>query len=437
MNKILKYIIAVAACATGLAQQPQTHIAPLSAINAKYVNGVAPGYQVLAGSGLNLSLGPGTSFCSGTIQQFAGATITLTANTTNNIYLNTTSSCSPSVKSGAFTATDIPIAQVVTGASAITTITDLRTMFVTPSQGSGGASNFTQLAGNLGVAQGPTGITGIVYDAGGTLRPAVPGTEYALPNQNTTGTAANLSGTPALPNGVTATTQSTSDGSQKLATDAYVQAVVALGTGHSSVGSPGAVQVAATGGAFGDSGCTNPVTQNLTCAAFITTGSGAGGHDYTEGTPQTPLTGHDLIQANSVTHVMEISNNADTFSKVLRASDVTTVCIPGAFSSQTDGATVTWALNSMCANSSIVFTAHGGSRTLNLTGVVDGGSYVLYIQQDGTGGEGLTLGTGCTWKVSNGGSGAITPSTGANAVDVLAFSVKGSTCLANFTKNFN
>lgn len=41
-------------------------------------------------------------------------------------------------------------------------------------------------------------------------------------NQNTSGTAANLSGTPALPNGVTATTQSQADNSTKLATTAYV-----------------------------------------------------------------------------------------------------------------------------------------------------------------------------------------------------------------------
>ncbi len=43
-------------------------------------------------------------------------------------------------------------------------------------------------------------------------------------NQNTTGTAANLSGTPALPNGTTATTQSAGDSSTKLATTAFATA---------------------------------------------------------------------------------------------------------------------------------------------------------------------------------------------------------------------
>ena len=49
-------------------------------------------------------------------------------------------------------------------------------------------------------------------------------------NQNTSGTAANLSGTPALPNGVTATTQTAGDNSTKLATTAYVNSLIGAGT---------------------------------------------------------------------------------------------------------------------------------------------------------------------------------------------------------------
>ena len=108
------------------------------------------------------------------------------------------------------------------------------------------------------------------------------------------------------------------------------------------------------------------------------------------------------------------------------------------FGAQTDAATVTWAIGSSpCGNASLTFTVHSGSRTLNITGPVNGGSYVLWLKQDATGGEGLTLGTGCTWKVSNGGAGAITPSVAANAIDVLAFTYDGTNCYANFNKNFN
>jgi hypothetical protein len=58
-------------------------------------------------------------------------------------------------------------------------------------------------------------------------------------NQSTTGTAANLSGTPALPNGTTAATQTTGDNSTKLATTAYVTTAVTA-AGASTVGIAGA-----------------------------------------------------------------------------------------------------------------------------------------------------------------------------------------------------
>lgn len=47
-------------------------------------------------------------------------------------------------------------------------------------------------------------------------------------NQNTSGTAANLSGTPALPDGTTAVKQATGDNTDKLATDSFVQMERAL-----------------------------------------------------------------------------------------------------------------------------------------------------------------------------------------------------------------
>ena len=105
------------------------------------------------------------------------------------------------------------------------------------------------------------------------------------------------------------------------------------------------------------------------------------------------------------------------------------------FATLTDGATITWAIGSVpYANATVTIA---GNRTLNLTGLVNGGQYVLRLVQDATGSRGLTLGTGCTWKVSGGGAGAITPSTTANAIDVLAFTYDGTNCYANFNKNFN
>ena len=111
------------------AQQPQTGTAPIFATNAKYVNGVAPGYWPTAGSGLTLNISAGTVFCAGAVQNYAGGTLTMTASTTNYVYLSSASSCAPAVKTALFTTADVPVAQVVTSAFAITSVSDLRTMF--------------------------------------------------------------------------------------------------------------------------------------------------------------------------------------------------------------------------------------------------------------------------------------------------------------------
>lgn len=85
------------------------------------------------------------------------------------------------------------------------------------------------------------GASGAVLYSNGTnwTRSAAPAisaasmTSFPTLNQNTTGTAANLSGTPTVPNGTAATTQSQADASTKLATTAYVD--TGLGTKQATV----------------------------------------------------------------------------------------------------------------------------------------------------------------------------------------------------------
>lgn len=133
-----------------------------------------------------------------------------------------------------------------------------------------------------------------------------------------------------------------------------------------------------------------------------------------------------------------ITASGGVISAVGGGGSPATTCVPGAVTTLTDGATVTWAIGAnMCANAYLTFTTHGGSRTLVLTGMEASGNYVMNIQQDGTGGEGLTLSTGCTWKVAGGGGGAITPSTGAGAIDVLTWWYDGTNCYAVLNKNFS
>ena len=141
--------------------------------------------------------------------------------------------------------------------------------------------------------------------------------------------------------------------------------------------------------------------------------------DGTEWQLINPSSVQSLVAANVVT---QSSNGAQGNIATYNASSKALTALSLSFAAQTDAATVTWAIaNAPLANASLTFTVHSGSRTLNLTGMVNGGSYVLWLKQDGTGGEGLTLGTGCTWKVSGGGTGTITPSPGPNPMDVLAW----------------
>jgi len=117
---------------TAFGQQPQAQSGqPMYPVNAKYVQGVGPGYWPTAGAGLLLNLAAGTAFCGNppTLVPYAGGTLTLTASQTNYVYLDPTASCAPAFNTTGFVPGQIPIAKVVTGGSAITAITDARGWF--------------------------------------------------------------------------------------------------------------------------------------------------------------------------------------------------------------------------------------------------------------------------------------------------------------------
>jgi hypothetical protein len=119
-------------CGCAFAQQPQAQQGqPLSAINAKYANGVAPGYWPTAGSGLTLNLSAGSVMCQSVATNYAGGMLSMTASQTNYVFLNPTMNCAPFATTSPFVAGEIPIAVVVTGSSAIASVTDARTWFTT------------------------------------------------------------------------------------------------------------------------------------------------------------------------------------------------------------------------------------------------------------------------------------------------------------------
>jgi hypothetical protein len=168
------------------AQQPQAQGGqPLSALNVKYVNGVAPGYWPTAGSGLTLNLTQGTAMCGypPAPVTYAGGTLTMTAAATNYVYLDPMGSCAPAVNTSGFGVGQIPIAVVVTSASGITSVNDVRSWFAPPqSMDSTGRSILKGLNGGYFADQfGNKSSTGIAnaISACGTSTPCrvmVPGT---------------------------------------------------------------------------------------------------------------------------------------------------------------------------------------------------------------------------------------------------------------------
>ena len=102
-SKLLQLIVCLLTFNCGLAtalpgQQPQAQRGqPLYAANAKYVNGVAPGYWPTAGTGLTLNLTAGTALCGNPLAPvtYAGGTLTMTAAATNFVYLDP---CAPACR---------------------------------------------------------------------------------------------------------------------------------------------------------------------------------------------------------------------------------------------------------------------------------------------------------------------------------------------------
>jgi hypothetical protein len=164
----------------------------------------------------------------------------------------------------------------------------------TPIIGSGNINiAFASAAQNLFLAT-PNGSSGAP-----SLR-AIAGADVPTLNQNTTGTAGNLSGTPALPNGTTATTQTNGDNTTKLATDAFVLSNAASGGGLptpviyvSSGLSSGAIQTlltnAVSGNEFWFSGIYAACSLTLTVANVRLRGFGTDGATIQCATPGVPV----------------------------------------------------------------------------------------------------------------------------------------------------
>ena len=137
LNPLL-FLLLTAYCLlpTAFAQQPQAQAGQeIYPVNAKFVQGFGPGYWPTAGSNLILNLAPGTAVCSNVVQTYAGGTLTLAPSATNYVYLDPTNNCAPASNTSSFPAGSIAIATVATTSAAISSVTDVRTPFVSGASG--------------------------------------------------------------------------------------------------------------------------------------------------------------------------------------------------------------------------------------------------------------------------------------------------------------
>ncbi|HEV2247212.1 MAG TPA: hypothetical protein VGW37_11225, partial [Terriglobia bacterium] len=154
-----------------MGQQTSTGTAPIFSTNAKYVNGVAPGYWPTAGAGLTLNLSAGSAYCGNppAPATYAGGTLTMVNAATNLVYLDPANTCLPSVNQAAnFAVGQIPIAKVVTAGNVITTITDMRGAGFAPlpcAMSSAGSVGCSALGTNQDITLTPSGTGSVTIPA--------------------------------------------------------------------------------------------------------------------------------------------------------------------------------------------------------------------------------------------------------------------------------
>ncbi len=272
------------------------------------------GTTVTVPSGMNFSLGVGSD---GTFRcQLTSGASCMPASAVTSVFGRT----------GAVVAAngDYSVAQV-TGAAPLASPTFTGTPIVPGYVTSGTTVNGHALSSNVTVAASDI-TTGTLPHA---QLPALVSGDIPNNGANTTGTAANLSGTPALPNGTTSTTQSVGDNSTKLATTAYVKSETYFNWTCPVAGSTSASQncnwtipagLTITGFDFAantaPAGCTTyPVVQVWDGTAAAEVGSysitlSSGTNFYTEVTGSANVTSGHLLRIKVTTAASGCSTNA-------------------------------------------------------------------------------------------------------------------------------
>lgn len=246
--------------------------------------------------------------------------------------------------------------------------------------------------------------------------------DFPTLNQDTSGTAANLSGTPALPNGTTATTQAAGDNSTKLATDAYVDTGLAAKVPYT--GATAALDM----GAYGATAASFTTGGNL---AFTGTGNRITG-DFSNAT-LTNRTAFQSSTTNGATAVATLPNGTSTTSRFVsyNAADPTNAAfttiaatstvssltagtsgsgtgLPLTFSTTTTGVTAAERMRILTGTAGNILmgatTETAGAEKLQVTGaisatgavLVGGGANTVYYCDAGASVGNMCRGNGCS-----------------------------------------
>lgn len=192
----------------------------------------------------------------------------------------------------------------------------------------GGTPAFSVVTGGTNTAAAMVVGTGASLAASGsgtiaaTSVPAA-GLGAGTLSNNTSGTAANLSGTPALPNGTTATTQTGGDNTTKVATTAFVQSAVS-GSGSISGLTATKVPKATSSTAIADSSISDDGT-NVTVTEPLIVGGSNGQGKLTQGTAPTTAAGFDWLYADSTALRLKMMNNGGSADTILGAATTDTL----------------------------------------------------------------------------------------------------------------
>jgi hypothetical protein len=165
-------------------------------------------------------------------------------------------------------------------------------------------------------------------------------------NQSTTGTAANLSGTPTLPNGTAATTQTAGDATAKIATDNFVNSIFAappsMGSTTAAAGAFTTLSASSTVSGVGFSnylasppaiGSGTAGAGNFTTLSASSTVSGTGFSTYLAAPPAIGGTTAAAVTGTTVTGkviALQSGGACSGDALIVNASNVFTWCFSGA-----------------------------------------------------------------------------------------------------------